>query len=109
MTRASAPFGVAAQENGVGKSVSCNMLGRNRIPSVMFKRYPRLIADRLEANCRERELAGNEALLPPSERKSDARFPRRNSADLKNVSSWRGFDETSVRTRLEGQRRASFA
>ena len=67
----------------------------------MFYRDPRLVADQFEPNFHMGELARSEALLPPTEGKSDAGLLCGDLINLEDLVCWRGFDETSVWTRRE--------
>src|SRR6266481_6208275 len=80
------PFGVAAEEDIVGKTVAGDVPRRHRIPSVMLDGHTSLIADRLESHLDLRQLAGGETRLPPGEGYPRTGLPSGDATDLEDVA-----------------------
>ena len=66
---------MAPQEDRVGKTVACHMLGRNAVPAAMLDGHAGLLADRLEADLDLGLLARREGGLAPGESRGGRRAP----------------------------------
>src|SRR5271163_4547899 len=93
-----------AKRDVLRKSVTCDVLLRDRVPGAVFDSDARLLADRFEPHFDFGRLFRPECRLPPLERKTFAGLPDRNTADLKLLAIRPRRVEASADARFEGQR-----
>src|SRR5271170_484718 len=101
--RITPPVGDVAKCDVLRKSVTRDVLLRDRVPGAVFDGDARLLADRFEPHFDFGRLFRPECRLPPLERKTFPGLPDRNATDLELLAACERREETSARTGLKCQ------